>query len=592
MDKILGEVFDDYVRKQIKVRQRSLGKTQKDVDDLQVFNASTPWIRLSSSIFIDPQKTKELANSLDIDSTDIEGFNLAKNLVLFAGVSKGDNLQNRIGGVGIQNKLNNAYGFLSDKEQGYKPMPGVTGITTTYKNNGSLKQAQVNITCFTRKQFEALEALYLRLGYTVVLEWGHSVYFDNQGVKQNMNSLSIPTLMFKKPLKKNPEKEAKKAVADALQKNPDLEWYEQDEIYFDTELAVRAENEAKDLSPSRIRRELQETREKTGGNYDGMLAKVSNFSWSLNNDLSYSITLDLISVGDIIDSLKMNVGATNTNGVDTSEKINVQVSPGIQNLATIEINRNTSKLNSLLYEISSLLTSKTIQREYNQATQDLITFKDLAFQEIPTVKNIRENYVKILEELQKSSYQKYLDIQNFLLEQVTLELDSRNALTVYTIITPSFQTLLKLLFEAGYTQYVSYNSSTGSYEPKNEMKFETFYREFGLEPVRSADNTIILQKASNSKSSESIRNKRELDAALARISAFFKSLEPISTGNPETDNIEAIRFLQQSISNNTQSRVLNLLLQAGYLDIDRKYYYPKLKTTGGAFNEYLKLKKV
>ena len=40
MDKLLGEVFDKYVDKQIEVRQKSLKKHQKSTADLQVFNSS------------------------------------------------------------------------------------------------------------------------------------------------------------------------------------------------------------------------------------------------------------------------------------------------------------------------------------------------------------------------------------------------------------------------------------------------------------------------------------------------------------------------------------------------------------------------
>jgi hypothetical protein len=43
------------------------------------------------------------------------------------------------------------------------------------------------------------------------------------------------------------------------------------------------------------------------GNYDGLLAKVSNFDWTFNPDGSYDITLTLISLGDVIESLKTNV---------------------------------------------------------------------------------------------------------------------------------------------------------------------------------------------------------------------------------------------------------------------------------------------
>ena len=549
MDKILGEVFDDYVRKQIEVRQRSLGKTQKDVDDLQVFNASTPWIRLSSSVSISSSKAEKLSQSLGIKPDLIKDDVLAKNLVLFAGVSKGDDLQNRTGGVGYG--LNNAYGFLSDKEQGYKPMPGVTGITTTYKNNGSLKQAQVSITCFTRMQFEALEALYLRLGYTVVLEWGHSVYFDNQGVKQNMSSLSIPNKLFS------------------------------------------SKEKSKVFKASNIQKDILKNKKETGGNYDGMVAKVANFSWNLNNDLSYNITLDLISVGDIIDSLKMNIGATDTSGEDVSERINVQVATGVQNLATIEINKNVSKLNNLLYGIASTLTSKAVQEQYSQTTQDRLEFKDTALQARETVKNIRESYTNIIDQLNTSEYQAYQSIRKYLLEKVTLQWGRLGASIRFTISTSNPQELYKLLYNAGYTRYVTYNETTNIYGTTDQITFEEFYKTFGLETVLDAQVTSRNTSGNarlQEKSSDKSKVVQELNAALAAISSFFSTLEPISTGDPNTDNIRDIIFLQQHISNNTQIKVIGNLLNLGYLDEDEKYHYPKLKSSKAVYEEFLNRK--
>ena len=89
MDKLLGQEFDEYIDKQIKVRQNSLGKPQKSTDDLQVFNSSTPWIRLTSAVTIGPEKAEQLATNLGISKTEVQGNQLAKNLVLFAGSSTG-----------------------------------------------------------------------------------------------------------------------------------------------------------------------------------------------------------------------------------------------------------------------------------------------------------------------------------------------------------------------------------------------------------------------------------------------------------------------------------------------------------------------
>ena len=62
--KILGEPFDEYVDKQITVRQTRLGQTQKTSDDLVVFNASTPWIRLSSSVSVGKGRATELVSNI------------------------------------------------------------------------------------------------------------------------------------------------------------------------------------------------------------------------------------------------------------------------------------------------------------------------------------------------------------------------------------------------------------------------------------------------------------------------------------------------------------------------------------------------
>jgi hypothetical protein len=52
---------------------------------------------------------------------------------------------------------------------------------------------------------------------------------------------------------------------------------------------------------------IENKRDKYKGNYDALLGKVSNFNWSFNADGSYSIELTIISLGDVIESLKSNL---------------------------------------------------------------------------------------------------------------------------------------------------------------------------------------------------------------------------------------------------------------------------------------------
>lgn len=331
MAKILGLPFDDYVSGQIETRQNKLAKSQKDPEDLVVFNSNTSWVRLTSGVQINAAKADILSIKLGVPSSQIQGNTLAKNLVLWGGVTSFSSvsgsdvtLDQLKGGVGYG--LNNAYGFLSGPEQGLKPFPGIESITCNYKNNGSLKQAQVKLKCFTRSQFEALEAIYLRLGYTLVLEWGNVNYFNNKGEFFQTTKYSIPNILFKSE---------------------------------------------GNVDPDTVQTQLYNNKKETYGNYDGMLAKVTNFSWQLNNDLSFDITLDLISVGDIIDSLKANIGGT----AGTSDLMTqVNVSGSVQNIVAIQVNSNASRINAFLADLyeevyKSALQSWQVSGETQQAVQ-------------------------------------------------------------------------------------------------------------------------------------------------------------------------------------------------------------------------------
>ena len=533
MDKLLGQVFDEYIDKQIKVRQNSLGKPQKSTADLQVFNSSTPWIRLTSAVTIGPKKAQQLATNLGIGISNIQGNQLAKNLVLFAGSSTGVDATKR-GGVGYG--LDNAYGFLSDKEQGYKPMPGVTGISTTYKNNGSLKQAQVTLTCFTRMQFEALEALYLRLGYSVILEWGHSMYFDNKGEKQNMSSLSIPNMLF---------------------------------------------NSNKDIAASKVHKNILLNKTTTGGNYDGMLAKVSNFSWSLNSDLSYSITLDLISVGDIIDSLKMNIGATDTNGEDLSQVVNVEVSAGVQNITSIEIDKNTSKLNTFLFDIVSELTSKEVQAEYSQATQDQLVFKNLALAARANVRKVRERYLEVIKAFIENNSTNFFAIQEILSENPNPIFVNSQYGRRFTFIESKAgdkQKLLELLEAGGYAiKPFEYVINTGKLAFNKKGGGLGFYTYFGFDVLEDTAKPGIATLKEKSPPPPNVAQVQELRDGLLKIEKFFQGLAAISTGDVDTDNIKDIEFLQTTIDNVKEKETIKQLLSTGFLDKDEKFEYENLE---------------
>ena len=256
MPNIIGEPFPDYVNGQIKTRQTAHGSginTFRTPDQLAYLNSKTAWVKLASSVKIG----KNFKSNSTPEGPEIIpglGGKLAEDNVLFSGISS------LSGGIltpksTVEEKYQYSPGF------GFVPMSGIIDASVKCENRGSIKKATVNIKCYSPEQFRILEVLYLRLGYTLFLEWGWSSYLDG-GTLTNSSSTLIETEFFK------------------LQKGAK---------YVEFLKKIEAE------------------RKKKNGNYDGLLCKVSNFSWNFSADGSYDIQLSLISMGDVIESLKTNV---------------------------------------------------------------------------------------------------------------------------------------------------------------------------------------------------------------------------------------------------------------------------------------------
>jgi GH24 family phage-related lysozyme (muramidase) len=150
-------------------------------------------------------------------------------------------------------------------------MPGIISATTKSENRGSLRTTTVQIKAWNRTQFEIIDLLYLRLGYSILFEFGNTIYFENDG-----------TLIRNRPLS--------------------LE---------DTFLAGK-------YTVSSILKAIQNLRIKSNGNYDAVYGKVVNFSWQFLEDGSYDITVIIRSVGDVIESLRTNVLVSDSNETSAS----------------------------------------------------------------------------------------------------------------------------------------------------------------------------------------------------------------------------------------------------------------------------------
>jgi len=268
---ILGNGFDPFVIEQIKIRQQKLGLIDSIPNDiLEWSHKKTAWLRLASSV-----------------DSDEDGGNLAKNNILFGGtVSYSSAVFEYPGSPNNRGPLINLRSGLDTYDNssfGYRPMATIIGADISYlNNNGTLQKAAISIKAYSPEQLEIIDKLYMRLGYSILLEWGHTIYLDNKGNKQEFNSVTNPFIKF--------------FTAGTTQQD----------MY-------------NVINSERIIYQ---------GNYEAFYGQIIKFNWKFNaEDASYDINVEAISPGHIIESLKLNTTLKKTTGEDSEST--PSTAPGI-----------------------------------------------------------------------------------------------------------------------------------------------------------------------------------------------------------------------------------------------------------------------
>jgi len=280
---IFGEGLPEQIIGQINRRQKTYGSgyagATRTNEEILVLNANTGWIKLLSSVNIPSLETKAI-NNPSIKQLGLTGNTLATTYVLFNGTEGSTKILRS--GVSNENSFggdNYAYG-IGGTDFGLNPMMGITSMTVNHENRGSLRRAVVKIRAHNKVQFEIIDVLYLRLGFQVLLEWGNAIYLDNDKGKYeplitNNWSLADDFLNGSGNVKNDPPPGEK------------FKYFNYDDFL----------------------QRIHQNRLDSQGNYDAMFAKVTNFHWSVNKDGSYDIEVNLASIGDIIESLKVNVAS-------------------------------------------------------------------------------------------------------------------------------------------------------------------------------------------------------------------------------------------------------------------------------------------
>jgi hypothetical protein len=248
---IFKEPFAPEVAAQLVARQKLISKENRSPSDLVYLNSKTAWVQLRSSVDIVGSDSKKLVG-------------LAQNNVLTGGVL--GPYESQKSGLGLYKTSaysHQTYNASTQKNEnnvlGIRPMPGITNMSIQNKGAyGSLRQATVTFQCWDIKQLDILEQLYMRPGYTVLLEWGWTPYLDNNGNLVNLKK--------------------------------------QDPTFFNR----------KDIDLQAYLGELRKYSLESNGNYDAMFGYIMNYGWKYRTDGGYDCTTEIISTGEILESYKIN----------------------------------------------------------------------------------------------------------------------------------------------------------------------------------------------------------------------------------------------------------------------------------------------
>lgn len=235
---LLGAPFEPGVIQQLQVRSNKRKSNNLTDRDLTVLHTDNAFVRISSGVIVN--------QSANIGIPENEIPDLAKNNILQGGVlSKSQSGFN-------ENSTNSSYSKTD--ALGFRPMAGIDSVEIVSQNaQGTIRKTDVSFKIHTLEDLNKFEKLYLRPGFTVLLEYGHSAYYDNNG-----NTVtSVPSLID----------------------------------FFNS------------TDQEKIAEQIIQNIEESSYNYDAVLGAIMNFQYSYNMDGGYDCTFYIISKGSLLESI-------------------------------------------------------------------------------------------------------------------------------------------------------------------------------------------------------------------------------------------------------------------------------------------------
>jgi len=314
----IGESIDEGVANQIARREAVYGRENDRTDsDLRYLSSREGWVRVIS--FVKDERTQDISKALVLGGAPGRYSDTPispEDTTVYGARERGYYTP---GGIDFSGNTGRFYNF--SESTGVRPMPGLTSFSVKSKNTyGTLREATIGFVVWSKEDLNLVEKLYLRLGFEVLVEWGHTYYLDSSG------SLDQPNFSDYEKF---------------LQKDSPI-------------------NEALPLF------HIKRKRTESNYNQEGMLGYIKNFSWTFREDGGYDCSISVISTGEIIESLTMKLGSkTNTNGSE--------------NTGVYRFRR--SDFHALSYFMVGQLPNKILfndkDLEINNITPGLMTFGDI-----------------------------------------------------------------------------------------------------------------------------------------------------------------------------------------------------------------------
>ena len=270
---VINTPLSQEVIQQLDIRREILSKENSITEqELKFLHSNTGWIKVSSGV--DEIQTEGTPKDPLVNK-------LAKENILFGGVYSTE--------LGIKNGIfseNSSYSF--SEQYGYRPMAGITSFSITNLDSfGAVRKATIDFSVNSLEDLSKFERLYLRPGFTVMLEFGHTI------------------------LAKSPEENGPYYI------DTNVDYYDN---FFDNiegtklEITQKQDESTEEFEDRKIQNrnnsrlkkvevEIKRLRKDSGYNYDAMFGRISNFQWSYNTDTTYDCSFDVMGYGSVIESL-------------------------------------------------------------------------------------------------------------------------------------------------------------------------------------------------------------------------------------------------------------------------------------------------